>query len=332
MRMRAGTAITMSLVLAACAGGGAGSTAPSASAPELEPEPTVEVSIRVGPDGPELPEEAVADLQAYGRRHADEFGGLYVDDQGQGSFVLLFTDNLDEHAAALTEIWPRVTVRGVQFTEAALTELLESPAFRAIGGGDDGVEYLSAGLDTMNNRVTLELKSDDPTLELRLEAQYGGMVEVTVYPIPGPWENVANGPGWRLLAAGEVSNEEAYTVRAATDDAAWDEMWAAIGLVGEPPAIDFAHEVAVSFGHGIGSSCREMRLDGVEVRDGVVFSRASDPLSPRACTADLVGAAMFVVAVERDPLPDDGFTLQLSETSATCPDCGFSEQIEVPLP
>ena len=322
--MRAELAIVMCVVLAACAEGGAGSPGSSA------PEPTVEVSIRIGPDGPELPEEAVADLQAYGAEHADEFGGLYVDDQGQGSFVMLFTDNLDEHAAALAEIWPRVTVRGARFTEAALIELLESPGIRGIGG--DGVEFLSAGLDTMNNRVTLDLKSNDPTLELRLELEFGGMVEVSVYPIPGPWENVADGEGWRLLAAGEAGPEEAYTVRAATDEAAWLDMWAAIGLAGEPPTVEFENEVAVSFGHGIGSSCPEMRLDGVDVGGGVVFSRASDPLAPRSCTADLRGAATFVVALQRDALPEDGFTLQLSETSVTCPDCGFTEQIEVPLP
>lgn len=324
--MRAGMAVGMCLLLAACAGGEAARTSSSSG----EPEPTVEVSIRMGPDGPELPEEAVAALQAYGREHADEFGGLYVDDQSQGSFVMMFTDRLDEHAAALAEIWPRVTVRGVRFTEAALTEILESLDLAAMA--EDGIEPLSAGLDTMNNRVTLELKSDDPTLELRLELEYGGMVEVTVHPIPGPWQNTADGPGWRLLAAGEAGHEEAFTVRAATDAAAWDEMWETIGLGGDPPPVDFTAEVAVSFGHGIGSSCRETRLDGLEIGGGVVFSRVSDPLGPRGCTADLVGAAVFVVAIERDALPDDGFTLQLSETSVTCPDCGFSEQIDVPLP
>jgi hypothetical protein len=322
--MRSGIAIVMCVLLAACAANQPGTS----GSVVLEPEPSV--SIRMGPDGPELPEEAVADLQAYGAEHADEFGGLYVDDQGQGSFVMLFTDNLDEHAAALAEIWPRVTVRGVQFTEAALIELLEGPAIRGIGG--DGVEFLSAGLDTMNNRVTLDLKSNDATLELRLELEFGGMVEVNVYPIPGPWENLAEGEGWRLLAAGEAAPEEAYTVRAATDEAAWLEMWAAIGLGGEPPPVEFESEVAVSFGHGIGSSCREMRLDGVEVGGGVVFSRVSDPLAPRSCTDDLVGAAVFVVALQRDALPDERFTLQLSESSVTCPDCGFTEQIDVPLP
>jgi hypothetical protein len=298
----------------------------ASAAPESDAIPSV--SIRMGPDGPELPEDVVAALQAYGAEHAGEFAGLYVEDQSRGSFVMLFTDHLDEHASALAEIWPRVTVRGAHFSEALLTEVLEGLDLQAMAG--DGIEPLSAGLDTMNNRVTLDLKSDDPTLEARLEQRYGGMVEVTVHPLPGEWSNVAEGDGWRLLASGEAGGAEAYTVRAATDAGEWSEMWAAIGLGAESPPVDLEDEVAVSFGHGIGSSCPELRLDAIEIGDGVVFSRTSDPLAPRNCTADLVGAAVFVVAIQRDALPDDGFTLQLGPERVT--GGGFTEVIDVPLP
>lgn len=327
MRPSSRFALASLLVLAVsgCAGSPPGAAEPSEGEPS-EAEPTVSVSIRIGPDGPELPEEAVAALQAYGAANPDEFGGLYVDDQSQASFVMLFTDNLDAHAAALSEIWPRVTVRGVRFTEAELLAVLESLDLANMA--TDGLEPLSAGLDTMNNRVTLDLKSDDPTLELRLELEYGGMVEVTVYPLPGEWANVDQGEGWRLVAAGE-SASDAYTVRAATDEAAWQEMWTAIGLGGERPAVAFDDEVVVSFGHGIGSGCREVRLDAVEI-GGVVFSRTSDPLAPRGCESDLAGAAVFVVAIQRDALPEDGFTLRLAPEPIT--GGGFPEVIDVPLP
>jgi len=284
----------------------------------------------MGPDGPELPEDVVAALQAYGAEHADEFGGLYVEDQSRGSFGMFFTDRLDEHAAALAEIWPRVTVRGVRYSEAELMEVLERLDLARMAG--PGLEPLSAGLDTMNNVVTLEVKSDDPTLEMRLELQYGDMLDVTVHPLPGEWANVADGDGWRLLAAGEASADDAYTVRAATDDGAFDDLWSALALGGERPSVDFGAEVVVSFGHGIGSSCPERRLDGVSIRDGVVFSVTSDPLEPRGCTADLVGAAVFVVALERDALPADGFTLQLAERRMTGQGAGFTEVLDVPLP
>ena len=309
------------LATVGCAAGQPGASEPS------DGEPLPSVSIRIGPDGPELPDDAVAALQAYGAEHADEFGGLYVEDQSQGSFVMLFTDHLDEHTAALTEIWPRVTVRGVRHSEAELTAVLESLDLQAMAG--DGIEPLSAGLDTVNNKVTLELKSDDPTLEARLELQYGGMVDVSVFPLPGEWSNVAAGDGWRLLATGEGIGDEAFTVRAATDDREWEELWAAVGLGGGRPDVSMADEVVVSFGHGIGSSCPELRLDGVAIGDGLVHSMTSDPIAPRACTTDLVGAAVFVVAIDRAALPDDGFVLQLGPERIT--GGGFGEVLEVPL-
>ena len=310
-----------SLVVAAM--GGCAADRPAGSL-RSEPSPTPSITIPIGPDGPELPERVVADLQAYGARHADEFGGLYVEDQARGAFVMLFTDRLEEHAAALAEIWPRVTVRGVRFSEEALTEVLES--LHLAGMARDGIEPLSAGLDIMNNVVTLDLKSDDPTLETRLELQYGGMVDVTVYPPPGAWSNVADDAGWRLLAAGDAGGGEAYTVRAATDAASWESLWSALALDGARPEVALEDEVVVSFAHGIGSSCRETRLDGVVIEGGVVFSVTSDPLAPRNCTDDLVGAAVFVVALDRTALPEDGFTLRL------CRECHFAQELEVALP
>lgn len=140
------------------------------------------------------------------------------------------------------------------------------------------------------------------------------------------------GDGWRLIATGEADAGEAYTVRAATDADGYAALWAELALVGPAPQIDLGSEVIVSFGHGIGSSCREMRLDCVVITGGVVFSATSDPLAPRGCTADLAGVAVFVVVLERSALPEPGFTLQLAEGSRTCPDCGFIEQIEVELP
>jgi hypothetical protein len=288
---------------------------------------------RVASDGPgePLPEPgSIEDLQAYGTENADQFGGLYIDPPGGTSVVMLFTADLERHHDAINAILPGTRVRQVEHTEAELTALLKSLDFEAMGA--EGIEMVSASVDVIGNRVELEAKSNDPTAELRLELAHAGMLDVTIHPLPGEWANVAEGDGWRLLAAGSVGNQEAYTVRAATGAASWDEMWAAIGLEGEAPAVDFADEVAVSFGHGIGSSCPEVRLDGVSIRDGVAFSETSDPLTPRACTADLAATAVFVVAIERAALPEDGFSLRLSKTTTTCADCGFSEEIEVPLP
>ena len=271
-------------------------------------------------------------LAAYGAEHPDTFGGMYIDQAAGGDVVLLFTRDVERHALAASALAPAgvaVRVRQVDFTEAELNEVMDSLDLGSMNQPE--LEMVGAWVDVIRNVVTLEVKTDDPTFKPRLEDAHVGRLEVTVHPVPGPWENATEGDGWRLLAFGESSGLEAYTVHAATDAVAWAQMWDAIGLGGAPPVVDFETEVVVSFGHGIGG-CPELRLDDVEVGDGTVFSVTSDPLAPRVCSQPLAGAAVFVVAVSRAPLPADGFSLRLSERTITCADCGFTEAIEVPLP
>ena len=314
--MRTMPVLVLGAVLAGCASTGA--------PPASEPAPSVSDAPSIAPD---IVGDGIERLQAYGQAHRDEFGGMYIDPPGGQHVVMLFTSNLEDHAAPVEAIQPGTTLRQVEHTEAELVALLEGLDFEALDA--EGVEMVGAGVDVIGNRVTLDAKSNDPSAELRLEVAYGGMLDVTIFPFPGDWQNVAQGDGWRLLAAGE-SASDAYIVRAATDDAAYAEMWEAIGLDGEAPSVDLASDLVVSFGHGIGSSCPEVKLDAVRIGDGIVLSVTSDPLQPRACTDDLAGAAVFVVAVARDAVPG-GFTLWLNETAASA-DGGFSTPVEVELP
>jgi hypothetical protein len=56
----------------------------------------------------------------------------------------------------------------------------------------------------------------------------------------------------------------------------------------------------------------------------LVYGEFSDPLGPRVCTLDLVGAKTFVVAVARDLLPPSPFTLRLEAKPIGCePDCAM---------
>ena len=271
-------------------------------------------------------------LAAYGAEHPDTFGGMYIDQAAGGDVVLLFTRDVELHARAVSALAPAgvaVRVRQVDFTGAELNEVIEGLDRGSMNQPE--LAMVGVWVDVIRNVVTLEVKTDDPTFKERLEDAHGGRLEVVVHPVPGPWQNASDGDGWRLLAFGESGGQEAYTVRAATDAATLAEMWEAIGLGGGPPAVDFETEVVVSFGHGIGG-CPELRLDGVEVGDGAVFSVTSDPLAPRVCAAVLTGAAVFVVAVSRDALPGDAFTLRLDERAVACADCGFTRVIEVPLP
>jgi hypothetical protein len=322
--------VAFGIVLAACGTGVAPATEPNPDPAASEPSvPRTPEPPRMGPDGPEPPD--VNELVAYGNRHRDVFGGLYIDPPGGQSVVMLFTRDLEIHHEAVNQIVPGTRTRQVAHTEAALIALIESFDFEALQA--QGAEMVGASVDVIGNRVELELKTNDPTLELSLELTHGGMLDVTVYPVPGEWANVESGDGWRLVEVVQAHGNEAYNVRAGTDDAGWADLWAAIGGGGERPAVDLGTEVVVSFAHGMGSSCPELRLDDVVIGDGVVFSRTSDPLSPRACTADLVAAEVFVVALARDALPAGGFTLQLSpEGGPGCVDCGFTPVVEVELP
>lgn len=274
---------------------------------------------------PVTPEEA-AELQQmlldeprtrlimYGAREHEQFGGLWVNDAGF-DVVMLFTADLERHRRAVAALTPqmRVDIRPARFSEAELRTLQRDLVDELFGV--EGMEFLSLGLDTKNNVLHLEAKSNDPTLEERLEAQYGGRLTATIHPPPGAWANVAAGDGWRLLAHGRTSGAEAYRVRAATDAGEWEQMWAALDPVNPAPVADLESEIVVSFGHGVGGSCPELRLDDVviEQRAGIVHSVASDPLEPRGCAGDLAGAVYFVVALERAALPESPFTLQLAE-------------------
>jgi hypothetical protein len=297
------------VIVAACT-----SFEPPAQEPQEEPVPRPVVDI-----------DSVEALGVYGESHPDVFGGMYFDPPGGNTVVMLFTDDLELHRDAVEDIRPRTEVRQVEHTLADLMKLLRSLDLRAMTSED--VQPMSAGIDERENRVHLELKTNDPTLEMSLEVAHGGMLDVTVYPIPGPWENVESADGWHLLATGKAGPMEAYVVRAATDDDAWEELWETLALEGDRPAIDLETEVVVTFAEGIGSGCPELRLDGVGIEGGVVYSRTSDPLAPRGCEADLAGAAIFVVALDRDALPSDTFTLQLRREPNN-----FSDAVDVALP
>lgn len=262
-------------------------------------------------------------LIAYGLRHADQFGGLYLDNAA-GHVVMLFTDDLDQHKAEIEKL-PRgatVEVRQCTYTEAELRAIQDEIALNHMNL--DGIQLMSVSVDVIRNVVVVEGKSNDPEAGSRLAARYSGKLVADIVPLPGPWANNAGGQGWRLVAAVERNGSWAYSVHAATSSAEWSALWAQLSPGLDEPTLDFENEIAVVFGEGIGSSCREVRLDDVviDIAQARVSSRMSDPLAPRICTADLAGAAVFVVAVARAALPRTPFTLQLHDPLACCEDTG----------
>jgi hypothetical protein len=280
------------------------------------------------------PDEASGALQAYGEQHADEFGGLYFD-QPSGVLVLRFTGHLDEHALAVTALAHGAPVRVLpcQHTErdfrAVQDDITERiPALRA-----QGIEPLQASVDVIRNITTFDAKSDLPGVEAMLEAEYAGKLDVTIYPLPGPWQNVASGPGWRLVANGPSETGLAYSVRVATDAASWAALWTEVNLGQAAPSVDFEHEIVAAFGEGLSQSCPEIRLDGITIDHSarLVYHRTSDPMSPRGCRLDLSASDVFVVALKRSALPPSPFVVQLL-APGDCDDCGSQARVTVVLP
>jgi len=271
-----------------------------------------------------MPDDRSA-LVAYGVRHADEYGGMYID-QPLAATVMLFTGNLDAHQAAIAAL-PRgaaVDVRPCTFTEAELTAVMNDLDFNALRA--QGIDVISASLDTINNIVTVEAKAASPAAKTALEDRYGGKLVATIHPLPGAWSNRGAGKGWRLVANMERGADWAYAARGATSEAEWTALWNELSPGLERPAVDFSNEIVAVFGVGMGGGCREVRLDDVVIdpAGNAAYPQTSDPLAPRVCDDMLSGAAMFVVGLARGALPEFPFKLYWQDP-AKCPGCAGSE-------
>ena len=311
-------AVLMTLVLGACA------LRPGSSAEQCgDPIPSIPAPP---PAVGAPPDDAAAMIQRYGDAHADEFAGLYFDNEHGGRLVARFTSCVDMHQAALDALLgPRdeVTVLDAVFTEAILRDIVESIPYEQLEA--DGIVFVSAGVGVIDNNVEIIAKSDDPDARGTLEALGPpGAIVVDLYPADKPWTQPTEGPGWRLLGGG-FDTDLPYTVAVAVDRPHLAVEWQRYGLPGDPPAWDPSREIVIILSDGIGSSCTELRLDAVvmDIGSGVVHGEFSDPFQPRGCTADLAGGKTFVVAVEKDRLPPSPFTLRIHAKPIGCePDCG----------
>jgi hypothetical protein len=139
-------------------------------------------------------------------------------------------------------------------------------------------------------------------------------------PAPGP--QATGGDGWRLLAHAEGEGP-AYRTGIAWDAASYAALWAAAGLQGAPVPVDFETEVAIWFGSVTGSSCPDLRLDGVVVdRERSLVHADLVLLGATACTADIFPQT-YVVALGRARLPRGPFAIQLN---AEDPPAGAPEE------
>lgn len=117
------------------------------------------------------------------------------------------------------------------------------------------------------------------------------------------------GDGWRLLA--EDLTGWSYRTGVATTPEQYEALWREADLTGELPSVDFETEIVIWFGAVYGSGC-PIRLDDVAFDQDrrVVHGEFVLPGNPTFCNADANPHA-FVLAVQRDRLPDAPFAVQL---------------------
>jgi hypothetical protein len=267
-------------------------------------------------------------IDAYTAKHRDEFGGLFIDQPGGGVLVVLFTDRVDEHRAAIERLalpGARVRVDRAAFTEDELND-----AQTALNPGrsiwaEQGIGFVSSWVDISENRVGVTVKSANPDAAAIIEAAGPpGAIVVEIYPPDGPWTNAQAGDGWRLLVAGRSPLGMAVGYAEQAADLARE--WTRFGLPNEPPVLN-ADEVALIFSAGIGSTCVDRRLDAlvIDADEPAIYPMISDPLAPRGCTTDLIGGVAFVVAVARDRLPAAPFAVRLGPEPLSCAADGCPE-------
>jgi hypothetical protein len=257
-------------------------------------------------------EQPTAELAAWARAHPG-FEELWIDRDHHGWVVLAFSEDADARQAELTVAFPDVgaVVVEVDWTTTELTDLQDrlaaDPALREIG--------IATGVSVTKGVVAVEL---GPLTQERLSRLAPFVDEpicvsgVDPSTLPPEGEQQQAGEGWRLLADETVG--EPYRTGVAADEEGYVRLWAQIGLTGEPPAVDLRTEIVLWFGAVYGSSCPDLRFDGVAVDHDRALVHADIVLlgAPIACTDDANPRA-FVVAAERSTLPAGPFVVQLGE-------------------
>jgi hypothetical protein len=145
--------------------------------------------------------EAIAGvIQRYAAAHADEFAGVYIDQEGGGGAVTtLWTGHLEEHAAAIrSAVRPnaRIAFRMATFTHRDLRALQDR-----IGADWDwmrtlGIAPMGAGIDVIANRLEVDVSSANPGAAEIVMAHYGDAAAMMTV--------ISDGTGAALIPRGTV--------------------------------------------------------------------------------------------------------------------------------
>ena len=286
---------------------------PRAAIPRCEDVPTLSAPAEAYRDTPiyvgnEMPVEAVRDWAI----RQPGYEEIWIDREHNGWVAVAFSKDAAARQLDLEREFPGVGVVAipVDWTTAEL-EALQRRVREALppnvvsGSGTlpmQGVVMIGAGVLTPE-RVAL------------IEARFGGEpvclegMDPADAPAPGPQQPA--GDGWRLLATEPTGIP--YRTGIAWDAASLEALWSDAGVSAPIPAVDFQTEVVIWFGAVYGSSCPDLRLDGVVI-DGqrrIVHAEIVHVDPPMACNADANPRA-YLVAVQRSALPAPTFAIQLT--------------------
>ena len=254
--------------------------------------------------GNEMPTDAVRAWAA----SQPGFETLWIDREHNGWLTVAFSQDADARRSEISELFPDdgVVVVEVDWTMEQLQQLQASlpdrfePGFLQHSGISDNRGIVSVGIGALSEeRIAIaseELAGEPACLE---------GFDPSLVPEPGPQPP---GDGWRLLADEQTGYP--YRTGFASDPRDLEALWREAGITAPLPEVDFESEVVIWFGAVYGSSCPNLRMDDVVVSDRVVYPEIVDVDGPQPCTDDANPRA-FVVAVDREILPADGFVIRL---------------------
>lgn len=252
-------------------------------------------------------------LFQYASSYTETFGGFWID-RVDGAFALAFTDDIDGHVerlGPLVEGEHRVTVIEAPVTEQELAE--RQSEVSSLLGPESAVYGL--GARSTHGLVFVDLDVyDDETIASVVDAVGPDLICLDG---PDPADVIPEGPqatsgdGWRLLVSAPRYGAPYRTGFADSRDEL-EQLWSRLDLPDEVPDVDFAEEAVVYFGPAVSSSCPDVRLDGVVFADDQVRPVIVLPGGARVCSSDANRHA-FVIAVDRERLPDRPFTIDLFE-------------------
>lgn len=122
-------------------------------------------------------------LEQYGAEHPEDYAGLMIDQEKGGILVALFSDNVEEHAAAIARLVhpaAELEIREAGASSAELEQLMnrindDGDALRSVG-----VFVLAISTDELRGKLVVEVSTMRGDAQPLLAARYGPMVEVEV--------------------------------------------------------------------------------------------------------------------------------------------------------